>query len=163
MSSTQTIYEEYHRSSTSTQTANCTTPLINKEIMTEASLTRLIDMGDEIQWYRKWMDFVDGEDGFFYGIPCDARRVVKFNPLDKSLTEIGPDLGEGTLVYEPTPAASTVHLSTPITFSKSIRSKAQWKHSTISSYQRPVMTCGHQVHLQQIIISTTCLDVPVGL
>jgi hypothetical protein len=96
MSSTQTIYEEYHRSSTSTQTANCTTPLINKEIMTEASLTRLIDMGDEIQWYRKWMDFVDGEDGFFYGIPCDARRVVKFNPLDKSLTEIGPDLGEGT-------------------------------------------------------------------
>ena len=95
MSSTQTIYEEYHRSSTSTQTANCTTPLINKEIMTEASLTRLIDMGDEIQWYRKWMDFVDGEDGFFYGIPCDARRVVKFNPLDKSFTEIGLNLGEG--------------------------------------------------------------------
>ena len=31
-----------------------------------------------------------------YGIPCDARRVVKFNPLDKSLMEIGPGLGEGT-------------------------------------------------------------------
>ena len=30
-----------------------------------------------------------------YGIPFDARRVVKFNPLDKSLTEIGPGLGEG--------------------------------------------------------------------
>jgi hypothetical protein len=30
-----------------------------------------------------------------YGIPCDAPRVVKFNPLDKSLTEIGPDFGEG--------------------------------------------------------------------
>ena len=30
-----------------------------------------------------------------YGIPCDARRVVKFNPLDKTLTEIGPGLGEG--------------------------------------------------------------------
>jgi hypothetical protein len=38
---------------------------------------------------------VDGKDGFLYGIPCDARRVVKFNPLDKSFTEIGPDLGEG--------------------------------------------------------------------
>jgi hypothetical protein len=38
---------------------------------------------------------VDGKDGFFYGIPSSARRVVKFNPLDKSLTEIGPDLGEG--------------------------------------------------------------------
>jgi hypothetical protein len=31
----------------------------------------------------------------FYGIPHHARRVVKFNPLDESLTEIGPDLGEG--------------------------------------------------------------------
>ena len=38
---------------------------------------------------------MDGKDGFLYGIPCDARRVVKFNPLDKSFTEIGPDLGEG--------------------------------------------------------------------
>ena len=33
-------------------------------------------------------------NGFFYGIPAHARRVVKFNPLDKSLTEIGPDFGE---------------------------------------------------------------------
>ncbi len=33
--------------------------------------------------------------GFFYGIPFNARHVVKFNPVDKSLTEIGPDLGEG--------------------------------------------------------------------
>jgi hypothetical protein len=38
---------------------------------------------------------VDGGDGFFYGIPFNARRVVKFNPLDKLLTEIGPDLGDG--------------------------------------------------------------------
>ncbi|GAH13819.1 unnamed protein product, partial [marine sediment metagenome] len=42
----------------------------------------------------KWSDFVDGGDGFFYGIPCCARRVVKFNPLNKSLTEIGPDFGD---------------------------------------------------------------------
>jgi hypothetical protein len=61
--------------------------------MTESSLTTLI--GDEIQGECKWMDFVDGGDGFFYGIPFNARRVVKFNPIDKSLTEIGPDLGEG--------------------------------------------------------------------
>jgi hypothetical protein len=62
--------------------------------MTEQSyLTTLI--GDEIQGDKKWWDFVDGEDGFLYGIPCNARRVVKFDPLDKSLTEIGPDLGEG--------------------------------------------------------------------
>jgi hypothetical protein len=61
--------------------------------MAESSLTTLI--GDEIQGDEQWSDFVDGGDGFFYGIPSSARRVVKFNPLDKSLTEIGPDLGEG--------------------------------------------------------------------
>jgi hypothetical protein len=43
----------------------------------------------------KWWSFVDAKDGFFYGVPYNARRVVKFNPIDKSLTEIGPDLGEG--------------------------------------------------------------------
>jgi hypothetical protein len=63
--------------------------------MAESYLTTLIDIGGEIQGYTKWSTFVDGEDGFFYGIPCDAHRVVKFNPLDKSLTEIGPDLGDG--------------------------------------------------------------------
>jgi hypothetical protein len=57
-------------------------------------LTTLIDIGDEIRRYGKWSAFVDGEDGFFYGIPYNARRVVKFNPIDKSLIEIGPDLGE---------------------------------------------------------------------
>ena len=61
--------------------------------MTESSLTTLI--GDEIEGDNKWNAFVDGGDGFFYGIPSHARRVVKFNPLDKSLTEIGPDLGDG--------------------------------------------------------------------
>ena len=63
--------------------------------MAESSLTTLI--GDEIQGHGKWNDFVDGGNGFFYGIPRNARRVVKFNPLDKSLTEIGPDLGEGEM------------------------------------------------------------------
>jgi outer membrane protein assembly factor BamB len=66
---------------------------MNQQIMTEHSLTTLI--GDEIQGGYKWLAFVDGKNGFFYGIPYNARRVVKFNPLDKSLTEIGPDFGEG--------------------------------------------------------------------
>jgi hypothetical protein len=48
-----------------------------------------------IQGDDKWSTFVDGGDGFFYGIPYNARRVIKFNPVDKSLTEIGPDFGEG--------------------------------------------------------------------
>jgi hypothetical protein len=62
-------------------------------IMTEHSLTTLI--GYEMQGGDNWNDFVDGKDGFLYGIPCNARHVVKFNPIDKSLTEIGPDLGVG--------------------------------------------------------------------
>ncbi len=31
-----------------------------------------------------------GKDGFLYGIPYNARRVVKFNPVDKSMKLIGP-------------------------------------------------------------------------
>jgi hypothetical protein len=74
--------------------AHNTYTYINQQIMPSPSLTTLI--GDEIQGRDKWWDFVDGKDGFFYGIPSNARRVVKFNPiLDKSLTEIGPDLGDG--------------------------------------------------------------------
>jgi hypothetical protein len=62
-----------------------------------SSLTTLI--GDDTRRYGKWSAFVDGKNGFFYGIPCNARRVVKFNPIDKSLTEIGPDLGDGGLKW----------------------------------------------------------------
>ena len=65
--------------------------------MTEPSLTTLV--GDEIEDFDNWSAFVDGNDGFFYGIPFDARRVMKFNPLDKSFTEIGPDLGEGRMKW----------------------------------------------------------------
>ena len=36
-----------------------------------------------------------GRNGYLYGIPAFARRVGKFNPVDKSLTLIGPDLGRG--------------------------------------------------------------------
>jgi hypothetical protein len=46
--------------------------------MTDPSLTTLI--GDDIEGDDKWWNFVDGKNGFFYGIPFDARRVVKFNP-----------------------------------------------------------------------------------
>jgi hypothetical protein len=38
----------------------------------------LIDIGNEIRLFEgggKWSNFVDGKDGFFYGIPSDARRV----------------------------------------------------------------------------------------
>jgi hypothetical protein len=47
-------------------------------------LTSLI--GDEIKETMRWSTFVDGGDGFLYGIPDHASRVIKFNPLDKSFT-----------------------------------------------------------------------------
>jgi hypothetical protein len=65
--------------------------------MAESYLTTLIDFTDDGD--HEWSTFVDGGDGFLYGIPSTARRVVKFNPLDKSLTEIGPDLGDGGLKW----------------------------------------------------------------
>jgi hypothetical protein len=36
---------------------------------------------------------VDGKDGCLYGIQNEAYRVLKFNPVDKSMKLIGPDLG----------------------------------------------------------------------
>ena len=67
--------------------------------MAKSYLTTLIDIGDDIQGRHKWSAFVDGKNGFFYGIPFMARRVVQFDPLDKSMTEIGPDLGEGGMKW----------------------------------------------------------------
>jgi hypothetical protein len=40
--------------------------------MAESYLTTLI--GDEIEGRNKWSSFVDGGDGFLYGIPFNARR-----------------------------------------------------------------------------------------
>jgi len=36
---------------------------------------------------------VSASNGCIYGIPLSARRVSKFNPVDRSITEIGPDFG----------------------------------------------------------------------
>lgn len=50
-------------------------------------------VGYEIEGHLKWSSCVTGADDCIYGIPCNARRVAKFDPSDKSLVEIGPDLG----------------------------------------------------------------------
>ena len=55
--------------------------------------TRLITCDIQTHVKDKWSDFVDGGNGCFYGIPCRAHRVVEFNVEDKSIKEIGPDLG----------------------------------------------------------------------
>jgi len=51
-------------------------------------------VGPIIEGKRKWRCSVRGADDCIYGIPhYGARGVVKFNPVDKSMTDIGPDLG----------------------------------------------------------------------
>lgn len=41
----------------------------------------------------KWSAFVNAGDGFIYGIPSNARYVMKFNTKEKTMGTIGPDLG----------------------------------------------------------------------
>ena len=56
-------------------------------------------VGPSIEGAYKWRASVTGSDNCIYGIPYKARRVVKFDPIDKSLTEIGPDLGDRRAWY----------------------------------------------------------------
>jgi outer membrane protein assembly factor BamB len=60
--------------------------------MSEPSLATVVGTDMEFIIY-KWSTFVDGKDGFLYGIPVNARRVAKFNPLANSMEMIGHDLG----------------------------------------------------------------------
>ena len=59
-------------------------------------VTKLIKCDVRTYWSLsgKWVKFIDGGNGCFYGIPGGARRVVEFNVEDKSIKKIGPDLGE---------------------------------------------------------------------
>ena len=54
-------------------------------------------VGEELEDPRcTFSGSVAGVDGSIYRIPCRAHRVIKFNPLDNnSMTEIGPDFGDG--------------------------------------------------------------------
>ena len=133
--------------------------------MTEPSLTTLIcDENQERE--NKWSSFVDGEDGFFYGIPFCARRVVKFNPLDKSLTEIGPDLGDGEAKWWCGVRANTGSIyCAPYGANRIL--KINTNDGTVEildvyDCQRPVMACGHQGHLQLTIVFTICHPMPVA-
>jgi len=132
--------------------------------MAEPFLTTLI--GDEIQgrWKSKWSSFVDGGDGCFYGIPSNARRVVMFNPLDKSFTDIGPDLSEGRGKLKCGVRANTGRIFCAPFNSNSILkiNTNDGTVETLDDVELPQTACGHQVHLQQTIISTICQTKPVG-
>ena len=43
----------------------------------------------------KWDGTIRGVDGCMYGVPFKARKVLKLNSTDRSISIIGPDLGNG--------------------------------------------------------------------
>jgi hypothetical protein len=48
----------------------------------------------------KWSAFVDGKDGFLYGIPfLGANRVVKFDPVEQTMELIGPLFKETNMCW----------------------------------------------------------------
>ena len=59
---------------------------------TNNAITMLV--GEELEGGgNKYCGTLAAPNGSVYGIPSHARRVSKFNPVDKSITYIGPDLG----------------------------------------------------------------------
>ena len=57
------------------------------------AITTLV--GDQLVWIASCEDTLAAPNGSLYGIPHRARRVAKFNPIDKSMTHIGPEFGGG--------------------------------------------------------------------
>ena len=57
-------------------TSNVITTLVGEELEEES---------------EKYGETVAAPNGSLYGIPACARKVVKFDPVDKSITYIGPD------------------------------------------------------------------------
>ena len=47
----------------------------------------------EMEGRGLYLGIVPGNNGYLYGVPFHARQVAKFNPVHKSITYIGPDLG----------------------------------------------------------------------
>ena len=47
----------------------------------------------------KWCGTLAAPNGSVYGIPWEAASVAKFNPVEKSITHVGPDFVGGTKWY----------------------------------------------------------------
>ena len=62
------------------------------------AITTLV--GDELERGRNnWRGSLAAPNDSVYGTPSRAGRVVKFNPIDKSMTDIGPDFVDGWNSY----------------------------------------------------------------
>ena len=62
--------------------------------MAQPSLINLIDCNLQRNASAKWNGFVEGGDGFLYGIPWFGSKILQIKMKDKSMKEIGPNFGE---------------------------------------------------------------------
>ena len=118
--------------------------------MAEPSLTTLIVIDDENEGRVNWSEFVDGKDGFLYGIPCDARRVVKFNPVDNSLTEIGPDLGvrakNGSIYCAPSYAERMLKINTNDGTVETLLDNVEWPETGDYLWQSGALATDNNIY-----------------
>ena len=77
--------------------------------MRSPSFTALVENDVRKGPEKSWLNSVTGADGCVYGVPSRVRNVVKFNPIDKSLTTIGQDLGDGTGEWTRGVLANTIY------------------------------------------------------
>ena len=61
------------------------------QIHIESQTTKLVgpDLGDD--YYERmamWSGFVEGEDGFLYGMPYDSNELLRFDPINHTATLI---------------------------------------------------------------------------
>ena len=94
-----------------------------------------------------------------YGIPLGARRVAKLNPIDKSITFIGPDFGDSRLKWW-TGAITYNGINCPqivVASSRSIRTLIL-SHNCISTFQKEKveMLLGHHVLSLVMDVFTSC-------
>ena len=82
------------------------------------AITTLV--GEEWEGRAKWRGTLAAPNGSVYGIPYEARRVSKFNPIDKSITEIGPDFGDTWKWYKGAITDSGVIYCVPVIRSRGI-------------------------------------------
>jgi len=55
------------------------------QIHIESQTTKLVgpDLGDD---WDKWSGFVEGEDGFLYGMPDQSNELLRFDPINHTAT-----------------------------------------------------------------------------
>ena len=127
------------------------------------AMTTLV--GEELEGVGKWGRTLAAPNGSLYGIPAYAPRVAKFNPVDNSMTQIGPELADdddddckwfGGAIK--TAASFTVlHVTIVVAFSKLIRTLTRPQNWISSFFQNKVIVCGHQMLPLSMDAFTSCL------